>query len=115
KPKTGIGVLVNVKGGEVALARSGDIEAQVVFGFFVRVRRVEQAREGEAKEMFDSVFAGVDAAGIEFAELLADVIGFEMDALVLVVVAAAFDGGPFDDAGSGGAEGVAHVGLLKGF
>ena len=38
-----------------------------------------------------------------------------MDAFDLVIGAAAFDGGPLDDVVGGGAERVAHVGLLEDF
>ena len=60
-------------------------------------------------------FAGVLPVGAEFAELLADLVGFEMDALDLVVEAAALDRGPLNDGGRGGTQRIAHVGLLKDF
>lgn len=44
-----------------------------------------------------------------------DILGFEMEALDVVIKAAAFDDGPIDDMGGGSAEGIAHVGLLKDF
>ena len=53
--------------------------------------------------------------GIELAEEAKDLIGFEVNAFDSVIVAAALDGGPFDNAGGGGAERVAHVGLLEDF
>ena len=53
--------------------------------------------------------------GIEFTKAAKDVVGFEVQALDGVVGAATFDGGPFDDVGGGGAERVAHVGLLEDF
>ncbi len=52
---------------------------------------------------------------MEDAELLLDVVGFEVDAVDVVVGAAAFDGGPFDDVAGGGAERVAEIGLLEDF
>ena len=52
---------------------------------------------------------------MELAEEAEDLVGFEVEAFDLVIFAATFDGGPFDDAGSGGAEGVAHIGLLEDF
>ena len=55
------------------------------------------------------------AVRIEFAELPADLVGFEMDALDFIIGAAAFDGRPVHDGGSGSAKRVAHVGLLKDF
>jgi len=53
--------------------------------------------------------------GVELAEEAEDLIGFEMDALDLVILTATFDGGPFDDAGGSGTERVAQVGLLVNF
>ena len=58
------------------------------------------------------MFAALLVVGAEFAEVAEDVVGFEVDAFDLVVLAAAFDGGPFDD-GSAAGNGVAHVGLLE--
>jgi hypothetical protein len=63
----------------------------------------------------DLGFAAGLGAGVELAEAAEDVVGFEVDAFDLVVFAAAFDGGPLDDVISGGAEWVAHVGLLIDF
>jgi len=63
----------------------------------------------------DFVFAGVFGGGAEIAEELADLVGFEVDALDWVIAAAALDGAPFDDVVGGGAERVAHVGLLEDF
>ena len=51
----------------------------------------------------------------EFAEELEELIGFEMDALDLIIHAATLDGGPVHDGSGGCAERVAHVGLLKDF
>ena len=39
----------------------------------------------------------------------------EVDADKIVIVTAAFDGGPFDDVAGSGAEGIAHIGLLEDF
>ena len=55
------------------------------------------------------------AIGIELAEELEDLFGFEVDAFDLVIFATTFDGGPFDDAGGRGAAWVAHVTLLINF
>jgi len=63
----------------------------------------------------DVVGAGVFGVGMEVAELLDDLGVFEVDADDVVVVTAAFDGGPVDDVVGGSAEGVAEVGLLKDF
>ena len=60
-------------------------------------------------------FAGVLAVGAEFAELLADLVRFEVDALDFVVKSAALDGRPLNDGGRGGTQRIAHVGLLKDF
>ncbi len=57
----------------------------------------------------DLVFAGVLTEGTKLAEELAYLIGFEMDALDLMVEAAALDSGPLNDGGSGSGERVAHV------
>ena len=62
--------------------------------------------------MGDFGFAVAIGGGVKFAEVPADGVGFEVEAVDGVLVAAAFDGGPFDDVGGGGAEGIAHVGLL---
>ena len=67
------------------------------------------------QELVDLVFALVLGGGIEVAKELEDFVGFKMDALDGVVVAAAFDGGPFDNAGGSGALRVAQVGLLVDF
>ena len=53
--------------------------------------------------------------GVELAELAEDLIGFEMNAFDLVIGTAPFDGGPVHNGSGGGAEWVAHVGLLKDF
>ena len=47
------------------------------------------------------MLTGVLSGVIEFAELLANLSIFEVDALDFVVGTATFDGGPFDDAGRG--------------
>ncbi len=60
-------------------------------------------------------FAIVFGAGGELAEALADVVGFEVDAVDLVIGATTFDGGPFDDVAGGSAHGIAKVGLLVDF
>ena len=53
--------------------------------------------------------------GVELTELAENLIGFEVDAFDRVIVTATLDGGPAHDAGGGGAEWVAHVGLLVNF
>ncbi len=67
------------------------------------------------QEVVDFGFAFGLAGRVEFAELAEELIGFEVDAFDFVIVATALDGGPFDDRGGGGAEGVTHIGLLKDF
>ena len=52
---------------------------------------------------------------VELTELAENLVGFEVDALDLVIVTAPFDRGPIHDGGGGGAEWVAHVGLLVNF
>ena len=54
-------------------------------------------------------------ARAELAEEAEDLVGFEVNAFDLVIVTATLDGGPVHDAGGGGAEWVAHVGLLIDF
>src|SRR6266853_2723288 len=76
---------------------------------------IEKGGELVAEELFDLGFASVLLVGAEFAEVSANLIGFEMDALDLVVEAAALDCGPFNDGGTGRAKRIAHVGLLKDF
>ena len=63
----------------------------------------------------NTAFAGCGIVGVELAEAAGDIIGFEVEAFDIVIMAAAFDGGPFDDAGGSGPEGIAHVGLLEDF
>ena len=65
--------------------------------------------------MLDFVFAVGLGVGVELAEEAEDLVGFEVDAFDLILFPAAFDTGPFDDAGGGGTERVAHVGLLIDF
>src|ERR1043166_4261911 len=67
------------------------------------------------EKAFDFGLAGVKASGFKFAEFAADVVGFKMNALDVIVVAAAFDGGPLDDVVDGSAQGVAHISLLENF
>src|SRR2546427_10724609 len=74
---------------------------------------LEEARELVADELLDLGFASLLPVGAEFAELLADLVGFEVGALDFVVEAAALDGGPFNDGGSGSTERITHVRLLK--
>src|SRR5437879_5517768 len=102
--------LVNVDDGEVALATGGDIEAEAVLGF-----GIEEFGEVDAEEAGDGVFAIDLAFGAELAELLDDLVVFEVEAGEVVVVTAAFDGAPVHDVIGGGAEGVAEVGLLEDF
>ena len=54
-------------------------------------------------------------AGREVAELLEDLIGFEVDAFERIIESATLDGGPVHDGGRGCAERIAQVGLLKDF
>ncbi len=77
--------------------------------------RIKELGEGRADEVFDFGFAGGLSCGTALAEELDDLSVFEMEAFDLVVVAATFDGGPFDDVIGGGTKGVAHVGLLEDF
>ena len=60
-------------------------------------------------------FAVVLGRRIELAEALENLGGLEVKPFDLVIVTAAFDGGPFDDAGGGSAERIAHVRLLINF
>src|SRR6267142_6539326 len=76
---------------------------------------IEERREVVAEELGDLGFASVFPVGTEFAELLTDLVGFEVDALDLVVEATALDGGPFHDGGTGRAKRITHVRLLKDF
>jgi len=66
-------------------------------------------------KLFDVVFAAAFGGWGKSAELLDDLSVFEMNASDVVVKAALFDGGPFDDAIGFGAHGVAHVTLLEDF
>jgi len=63
----------------------------------------------------DFQFAVGLSVRVELTEEAQDLIGLEVDAFDRVILAATFDGRPFDDAGSRRAERVAHVGLLIDF
>ena len=76
---------------------------------------IEERRELVADELLDLKFAGILTVGAEFAEELADFVGFKMDAFDFVIEPAALDGGPFHDGGGGSTERIAHVRLLKDF
>ena len=118
EPEGGVFGLVEVEGGEVALAGGSDVESQTDLSAgaaFAGLRRGKEGGEGIEDELTDLALAGRFGGGIELAEELEDLAGFEVNALDLVVIAAAFDGGPLDDRGGGGAERVAHVRLLVNF
>ena len=110
QPQIGAFEFVNVKRGEVTLAGRCDIETKAMFG-----ARLKKMREFISEELFDFGFASLGPVWAEFAELLADLIRFEVDALDFVIEAAALDGGPFHNGGGGSTEGITHVGLLKDF
>jgi len=61
----------------------------------------------------DLVFATVLSGGVELAELLEYLVVFEVNADDVVVVAAAFDRRPVNDAIDGGPKRIAHVSLLE--
>jgi len=65
--------------------------------------------------LLDFGLASCLGVGAEFAEAAGDVGGFVVDAFDFVILTTALDGGPFDDAGGGGTEGIAHVRLLEDF
>ena len=66
------------------------------------------------EEFGDFLFAGELVVGSGISEFGLDFVVGEVEALDLVIVAAAFDGGPVHDAGGGG-DGVAEVGLFVDF
>ena len=110
EPEFGALALVDVDDGEVALAGGGDIEAKAIGG-----AGLEDGGEFPADELFDFVLAVVLPVGAEGAELLEDLVLFEMEADNFVIVPALFDGGIFDDAVGSGAHGIAEVGLFIDF
>src|SRR5258706_11152820 len=110
QPELGPFEFVNVESCEVTLAGGGDIEPETMFA-----TRLKELREFVAEELFDFGFASLGPVWAELAELLADLVGFEVDAFDFVIEAAAFDGGPFHDGGRGSTEGITHVGLLEDF
>ena len=110
QPEIGAFEFVNIERGEITLAGGGNIEAEAMLG-----ARLKQLREFVAEELFDFAFAEFGLVRAEFAELLTDLISFEMDAFDFVIEAAALNGGPFNDGGRGCTEGIAHVRLLKDF
>jgi hypothetical protein len=75
----------------------------------------EERWKAFAEEFVDLMLARRFARRAEFAKLLAHLIGFEVDALDLIIEAAAFDGAPLDDTIGGGTQRIAHVGLLENF
>src|SRR5438874_3645618 len=94
----------------MALTTGGNIETETIAGFLL-----EQLKEAFADEIGDVVVPVGFITDAELAELLDDLTVLEVNTNDLVIVAAAFDGGPFDDRIGGGAEGIAHVGLLVNF
>ena len=117
------GHLVDVDDGEVALAGGRDVETEPEFNVVSGVLIFDWGEGFAFEDFFEVVvevvvdfgFALVFEAWIEFAEVLEDLFGFEVDAFDFIIEAATFDGGPFDDAGSGGAERITEVGLLEDF
>ena len=63
----------------------------------------------------DLALAGFLGVGVELAEALEDLAGFEVYAFDLIIGTAAFNGGPADDSGGIGTEGIAHIGLFEDF
>jgi len=110
EPEFGAFDFVDVDDGEVALAGSGDVEAETELG---RVR--QEGPERIADELADLRLALLGGVRGEFAEAAEDIVGFEVEAFDFVIGTAAFDSGPIDDVGGSGAHGIAHIGLLEDF
>jgi len=86
-----------------------------VFRVACCVRAAKERGVGIAEEIVDLGLAGGLGGRIELAEEAEEVVRFEVETLEGIIGAAAFDGGPFDNGGGGGAEWVAHVRLLEDF
>jgi hypothetical protein len=117
EPEGGVFGLVDVKGARLPWpeAATSKPKRSAECGMAAARSIREKAGEVFAEELVDLIFTGGFVGGAELAEALDDLVGLEMDAFDLVVEATPFDGGPFDNAGGGGAEGIAHVGLLVNF
>ena len=76
---------------------------------------LEKRGEGTSEEGVDLGLAVGLVTRAELAEEAEDLVSFEVNAFDLVIVAAAFDGGPVHDGGRGCAKRIAHVGLLIDF
>src|SRR3954471_12579839 len=100
---------IDVNGGEIAAAGSGDVKAEPM-----PVGRGEELLEGLANETFNLALATELVLGTIFPEDFKDFAFFKVEPLDLVFVAAAFDSGPIDYA-LGAAHGIAHVFLFENF
>src|SRR5437867_1949033 len=94
QPEFGGFGFIDVEDGQVAFAAGGDVEAEAEAaphpGPLLAARRgrsgagtvlVEEGGEALAEELLDCVFARCLAGGAEVAELLEDLVGFEVNAL----------------------------------
>jgi len=102
--------LVDVNGGEVALATGGNIKAQAILA-----TGGQDAVEGLKEEPSNLLFAVPGLRGVELAEILQDLSVFEVNPGDVVIVTTTFDGGPIDDVIGGGTAGIAHVTLFEDF
>lgn len=106
---------VDIDDGEIAATGRGDVETEANARSVRARRRFKKFWKRGNDVVVDLALASFVGTRVELAEAAGDVIGFEVETLDGVVVAAALDGGPFDDVSGGRAEGIAHVGLLKDF
>src|SRR5438132_9096275 len=79
---------VDANDGEVALATGGDIKAEAVTGLLIS----EEFGEAAAKGVGDELLAIPPAIRGELAELSADLVCFQVEALDRVIHAALLDG-----------------------
>src|SRR5262245_22081691 len=127
EPKVEIDGFIDVDDGEIALATGGDVKTETKLplvwfdvGVEARGAATDRARGDERSEfgsekIDDFVFALGFVVRLKGFEAFDDIVVFEMDTDEVVIVSAAFDGGPFDDVIAGGTGGVAHVGLFENF
>jgi hypothetical protein len=110
QPEFGAFDFINVDNGEIARAAGGDIETEPIFAF-----GGENSFESIAEKVLDSCFTTEGRDRRELAELLEDLLVFEMETGDFVIATAALDDGPIHNVIGGITSGVAHVGLLEYF
>src|ERR1043165_1626109 len=105
---------VDVNDGEIALAGGRDIETEPwILDGRTELNALKEYCEGRAEVLLDFGFALGLSGGVELAETLEDLVGFDVDAFDFVIAAAAFDDGPIHNVIGGCAQRIAHIGLFE--